>query len=202
MNDNQEQKKPEGTPEAENAQSAAQAEPFEPIRAAVKTSKDDFRELMYFNLLYRRTYMMVAVVLFAVLSCVVIAQGVFFGGQKDLLFLVCLFFLITLVILFVQIEATSKKFGKVGEENAPARDYVIDRDGIKSELPDGTIGCAQWSLFREAYETERQFFFFASSRQALVIGKRYLGSGDAARLRKLVYESMGKRFKIKAKLEK
>lgn len=191
MNDNQEQKNPEGTPE-----------PFDPIRAAVKTSKDDFRELMYFNLLYRRTYMMVAVVLFAALSCIVIAQGVFFGGQKDILFLVCLFFLVTLVILFVQIELTSKKFGKVGEESAPAREYVIDRDGIKSELPDGTLGCAQWGLFREAYETERQFFFFASSRQALVVGKRYLGAGDALRLRKLVFDSMGKRFKIKAKLEK
>lgn len=192
----------EQTEHAEAEPEAPQGEPFDPIRTTIKTSKDDFRELMYFNLFYRRSYMMVAIVLFAILSCVVIGQGVFFGGEKDLLFMVCLFFLITLVMLFVQVELTSKKFGKSGAELSPERDYIIDREGIKSTLADGTVGCAQWGVFREAYETDRQFFFFASSRQALVVGKRYLAPGDAERLRKLVFDSMGKRFKIKAKLEK
>lgn len=169
------------------------------IRFDNRMDREDYRELLYFNIFSRKRWVYWSSIGLAALCAFVVIQTVMGRGAIDMLFWVSLVYLVLVAVLFLQINAVSKRFAQ--QEGASAeRPFTVDANGIHSPNADGTEGSVAWESLLDGYETFGYFLFYVNPRQALVFTKKSIGTEQGVvGIRALAMEKMGKRFDIRMK---
>ncbi len=172
------------------------------VRFDNRMERDDYRELLYFNIFSRKRWVYWSSIGLAALCAFVVIQTVMGRGAIDMLFWVSLLYLALIAVLFIQINSVSKRFAQ--QEGASAeRPFTVDGSGIHSPNADGTEGSIAWESLVDGYETFGHFLFYVNPRQALVFTKKSIGTEQGiVQIRALAMEKMGKRFTIRLKKQR
>lgn len=189
----------QGGGESSAAPQEGQKEEGPVIRFDNRMEREDYRELLYFNIFSRKRWVYWSSMGLAALCAFVVIQTVMGRGAFDMLFWVSLVYLALIALLFVQISSVSKRFAQ--QEGASAeRPFTVDSAGIHSPNADGTEGSIAWESLFDGYETFGHFLFYVNARQALVFTKKSIGSEEGVvGIRTLAMQKMGRRFAIRMK---
>lgn len=167
------------------------------IIVQLKTTAQDFKSLIFFNMFLKKRIMAFLLPIAAVLSAgAVIGKYTGMIEVKDWYFFVCLAFLGLIVLQFVLFEYSVKRFLKSDQlvvDNE--RTVTISETGVTEEGgKENSSGIFQWDVFYCVYETKKYFYLYINTMQAVILPKRVFTKEEVIVLENLIKEKMGRNF--------
>lgn len=173
---------------------------MEPIRITVEIGEQDYRSIMYFNLLYRKKWFPLLLAAAVLLSVVQLVRYAVFDALTFSTALPSFTMLFLIAAMLGMTELSIRRFVRAGGLKNSRRDMVIDENGIgavadEDETP---IEPYAWKNFTNAYELKSVFLMFLNIRQAVIIPKKAFTSEELEFVRELLSEKLGKKFEKRA----
>ena len=167
------------------------------ITIQTKTSAEDYKALVFFNMYLKKKitfyFMIVAAVLSFAASAAKLAGVV---EISDWYFYVCLAFLGLVVLQYGLFLFSVKQFLKSDQlivDNT--RTITVSESGIEEVGGRAnSAGSYQWKVFYNGYETKNYYYLYINTMQAIILPKKEFDQNQNEVLRDLFSKKLGRKF--------
>lgn len=167
------------------------------ITLQTKTTAEDYKALIFFNMFLKKKamfYFLVIVAIFSLAAIIGRLAGII--PMTDWYFYVCLAFWGLLVLQYILFEYVVKKFLASDKLVVNTeRTMVIKDPGIIVDDKENSFASYKWDTFFIAYDTKKYFFLYINTAMALILAKRDFNDEEIRVLEALFKEKLGKKFR-------
>ncbi len=163
----------------------------------LKTTAQDYKSFVFFNMFRKKKIMTVLMPVAAVLSAAAVI-GKYAGmiEVSDWYFYVCLAFLGLIILQVILFEYSVKKFlasDQLVVDNE--RTATFSESGFTEEGgKENSAGSFQWEMFYCVYKTKKYYYLYINTMQAIILPKRAFSQEQIIALEQLIKEKMGRNF--------
>ncbi len=163
-----------------------------------KTTADDYKALIFFNMFLKKKaalYLMIAV---AVLSLgAIIGRITGMIPMADWYFIVCIAYWGLLVLNYFVFRSAVRRFLASDKLVINSeRTMTIDETGITVDAKqEEGFAVYKWDKLYTAYGTKKYYFLYINTAMALILSKRDFRAEDIPVLENLIRDNMGSKFK-------
>lgn len=174
---------------------------MEPIRVKTDINEQEYRSVVYFNILQRKKWFPIIVVIGLLASLIQVVRFAAFQAIpfSDALPSIMMLILIAGILGFTELSV--RRFVSAGGLEASHQEMILDENGIGLVLSDeeDSVSVQEWKNFSGVVEMKALFLLFFNSRQVVILSKRAFTEDQMQAARNLFQEKFGKKFENRVK---
>lgn len=162
----------------------------EKIYIKTQILKQDYRAVVYFNIFFKNRVFTVIIIAGAIVAMVTLLQRLLGSPISDFMYYISVLIIVCMIVLLVTTEILIRRFVSSDKLSIGANiEIIIDSEKIVCKTSDKSNSEISLDKLYRVYETNKYFFIFINSEEAIISKKEDMNEEGINKLRNILKQN-------------